>query len=92
MNNYLLLFLCWFAGISVITAFITALDKLLARKNKRRISEATLFTLAFIGGALSEYITMKTVHHKTLHKKFMIGLPVIFVFQCIIATVFIFFT
>lgn len=31
--------------------------------------------LGFFGGALAEYLTMKAIRHKTLHKKFMIGLP-----------------
>ncbi|MBQ4207975.1 MAG: DUF1294 domain-containing protein, partial [Clostridia bacterium] len=27
------------------------------------------------GGALAEYCTMRCIRHKTLHKRFMIGLP-----------------
>lgn len=27
------------------------------------------------------YITMRTIRHKTLHKRFMIGLPVIIILQ-----------
>ena len=81
MNNFYVFLLVYFVGISLVTAFITVLDKILARKGRRRISEATLFTLAIIGGSAAEYLTMKAVHHKTLHKKFMIGLPVIIVLQ-----------
>ncbi len=81
MNNFYIFLLVYFVGISLVTAFITVLDKILARKGRRRISEATLFTLAIIGGSAAEYLTMKAVHHKTLHKKFMIGLPVIIVLQ-----------
>lgn len=32
--------------------------------------------LGLFGGALAEYITMKKIHHKTRHKKFMVGLPI----------------
>lgn len=84
-------FIIYFTAISVITAFITALDKILAKKKARRISEATLFTLAIIGGALSEYIVMKAIHHKTLHKKFMTGLPIIIVLQIICLGAFVYF-
>ena len=36
-----------------------------------------VFFIAFLGGSLAEFLTMKLVHHKTLHKKFMLGLPMI---------------
>ena len=76
--------LLYFAVISFVTFIITALDKILAKKKMRRIPEATLLSLALFGGALSEYITMKLIRHKTLHNKFMIGLPVIILFQIIL--------
>lgn len=75
--------LLYFAVISLVTFVITALDKILAKKKMRRIPEATLLTLALFGGAVSEYITMKLIRHKTLHKKFMVGLPVIIALQTV---------
>ncbi len=71
----------YFLIISIITAFVTASDKHKAKKGNFRISEATLFILAFLGGALSEYITMRLIRHKTLHKRFMLGLPAIILLQ-----------
>lgn len=71
----------YFAAVSFITFTVTALDKLFAKKKMRRVPEATLLTLALFGGAVSEYITMKLIRHKTLHKKFMVGLPVIIILQ-----------
>ncbi len=76
-------FLLYFFFISLITAIVTYLDKLYAKKRKRRIPEATLFMLAAFGGALAEYITMKTIRHKTLHKRFMLGLPLIIILQAV---------
>jgi len=74
----------WILIINAV-AFVTAgIDKYLAKKNKRRISESTLFTLALAGGAVGEYVSMKLFHHKTLHKRFMIGLPVIIAVQLIL--------
>lgn len=67
----------YFALISLITAGVTYADKRRAKKGSFRISEGTLFVLALLGGALSEYITMRLIRHKTLHKRFMLGLPAI---------------
>lgn len=75
--------LIYFLVISIITIIITIIDKKRAIKHRYRVSEATLITLGFLGGAVAEYITMKTIRHKTLHKKFMIGLPAIIVFHLI---------
>ena len=71
----------YFLLISVITSCITAADKIKAKKSKHRLSERTLFILAFLGGSVGEYITMKLIRHKTLHKRYMIGLPVIIFLQ-----------
>ena len=82
MNKEIYLFAAlYFILISFVTSVVTAADKLKAKKNKRRISEKTLFILAFLGGSVSEYLTMKIIRHKTLHKRFKIGLPVIIIFQ-----------
>ena len=65
--------------INIISAVFTAADKYKAKRGRFRISEDLLLTLAFIGGAAAEYITMKIIRHKTKHKKFMIGPPAIMI-------------
>lgn len=75
------IFIIYFVFISLVTFIVTALDKYKAKRGKYRISEATLFILAILGGALSEYLTMLIIRHKTLHKRFMIGLPAIIILQ-----------
>ena len=65
----------WLAFISALTAIITAIDKDRAKNGSFRISEKTLIVLALLGGSVAEYLTMRLIRHKTLHKKFMIGLP-----------------
>ena len=82
MEKYLP-FIIYFLVISLITAIVTAIDKHKAKKGAFRISEATLFLLAAIGGSLSEYLTMRAIRHKTLHKRFMIGLPLIMILQLV---------
>ena len=74
-------FIIYFAVISFITAVVTVVDKYNAKKGSFRISEKALFILALLGGSLSEYTTMRLIRHKTLHKRFMIGLPLIMLLQ-----------
>lgn len=73
--------------ISVVTSAVTLADKLKAKKGSFRVPEKTLFALAILGGSAAEYITMRLIRHKTLHKRFMIGLPLIMLFQLIISAV-----
>lgn len=82
MKQYLP-FIFYFALISLITAAMTAIDKHKAKKGAFRISEATLFIMALLGGSLAEYTTMRLIRHKTLHKRFMIGLPLIIILQIV---------
>ena len=78
----------YLAVISLSAVLLTISDKLRAAKHKWRISEATLLLVALFGGAAAEYITMRCIRHKTLHKKFMIGLPLILVLHlCIVGAV-----
>ena len=52
-----------------------------AKKSKWRISEASLFGMAVIGGSLEAWLGMKTWHPKTLHVKFRYGIPLILIAQ-----------
>ena len=70
--------------INVISVIVCAADKIKAIKGGWRISEKTLFALSALGGALGMYVTMRIIHHKTKHKRFMIGLPAIIIIQIII--------
>lgn len=74
-------FLIYLAAVSVIAVFMTVSDKSRAKRHKRRISEKTLFGTAFLGGSAAMYLTMLAVRHKTKHKRFMIGLPLIMIVQ-----------
>lgn len=57
------------------------IDKRKAIKNRWRISERTLFAIAFLGGTIGSFIGMYTFHHKTKTPKFMIGIPLILLGQ-----------
>ena len=70
--------------INAIAFFVCAFDKRAARKHRWRIPEKTLFLLAILGGSVGLYLSMLLFHHKTKHKKFTVGLPVILFLQLII--------
>lgn len=69
--------LLYIAVISFFSAMLTILDKYLAVVHKWRVPENILLIFALLGGGVSEYVVMKMIRHKTQHKKFMIGLPII---------------
>lgn len=66
------------------------IDKLKAKKRGFRIPEATLFLIAVIGGSIGSILGMYLFRHKTRHRSFIIGMPVILAVQIIIALVIIF--
>ena len=72
------------ALFSLISVVITAVDKSRARNHGKRISESTLLYLAALGGAPLMFITMLLIHHKTKHVKFMLGLPLMILYQALI--------
>lgn len=84
MENYLILFLIYLLVINFYAVVITVSDKKLAKSGARRVSEKKLFITAALGGSLGMYITMRKIRHKTLHKRFMIGIPLIMAAQCVL--------
>ena len=67
--------------INIIAFIVYGIDKLKAKRGKWRIPEATLLLLAIIGGSIGAWCGVKVWHHKTLHKKFRYGIPLIIVIQ-----------
>ena len=67
--------------INVVTSLVYGIDKWKAKQGSWRISEATLLILAIIGGSIGALLGMKVWHHKTMHKKFKYGLPLILLAQ-----------
>lgn len=71
----------WLIAINLIAVIVTIWDKLAAINGAWRIPERTLFLLCILGGCPGMYLTMQIIRHKTLHKRFMIGIPLIFLAQ-----------
>ncbi len=82
----------YLGAVNVVGFILPAVDKRRAKKDRWRIRESTLFLVSIIGGSVAMYISMRLFHHKTKHKRFMIGIPVIIVLQAaLIAAVWYFF-
>ena len=81
MANALLYYLI---VINVVTFLVYGIDKWKAKQGSWRISEATLLILAAIGGSIGALLGMKVWRHKTQHKKFKYGLPLILIIQIIL--------
>lgn len=73
--------LIYLAAVNLVTFVMYGIDKYKAKKSKWRIPEATLLLMAAIGGSIGAWVGMQVWHHKTLHKKFKYGVPVIFLLQ-----------
>lgn len=67
--------------INIIAFIVYGIDKLKAKRGKWRITEATLLLLAIIGGSIGAWCGVNVWHHKTLHKKFRYGIPLIIALQ-----------
>jgi len=74
----------YYAVINIIAFILYGIDKHKAKKEKWRISEAVLITVAVIGGALGAFAGMKLFHHKTRKKKFRIAVPLFIVLHALI--------
>ena len=78
MANALLYYLI---VINILTFAVYGIDKWKAKQDGWRISEATLLMLAVIGGTIGALLGMQVWRHKTMHKKFKYGLPLILLAQ-----------
>ena len=73
--------LCYLLAVNLATFLLYGIDKYKAKKNRWRIPEATLLTVAAIGGSIGAWAGMRVWHHKTMHKKFKYGIPIIIITQ-----------
>ena len=84
------LFVCYLLIINLIGFIIMGVDKKRAIRGAWRISEASLFTVALLGGALGCTLGMNHFRHKTKHWYFKYGMPAIFAAQvCLLVMIFL---
>jgi len=75
--------------LNLIGFLLMGLDKYRARKKRWRIPEARFFLIAAIGGSLGIWMGMSVFRHKTQHRTFLYGVPVLLVLN-VVAIVVIF--
>lgn len=67
--------------INITSFMLMYIDKQKSIKHKWRIKEKTLFLSAAIGGSIGSLLGMYIFRHKTKHKNFKIGIPIILFIQ-----------
>ena len=72
-------------AVNITSFLLYGIDKYKAKKGRWRISEATLLLMAVIGGSIGAWVGMRIWHHKTMHKKFKYGIPIIIILQVALA-------
>lgn len=73
------IFLLYLLVINTVCYFLFFWDKRMATRGRRRIPERNLLMTGIFGGALGGIIAMHMFRHKTLHRKFKLGFPVILI-------------
>lgn len=71
-------------GINLLACIVCIWDKHKAKSGGWRVPEQTLFMMVFLGGGIGMYITMKAIRHKTRHKRFMLGIPLMIILQIVV--------
>jgi uncharacterized membrane protein YsdA (DUF1294 family) len=74
-------FLIYVVAVNLFGFIQMGIDKKRAIRGAWRISEASLFTTAFAGGALGSILGMRFFRHKTKHWYFKYGMPAIFLVE-----------
>ena len=90
MEKYVYIFLAvYYVVINIVGFSLMYSDKKRARKGQWRISEATLFTVALLFGALGSTMGMWKFRHKTKHWYFVVGMPFILIMQICLVIAFL---
>ncbi len=71
----------YLAAVNLIGLALMGIDKRKAKKRAFRIPEATLFIVAIIGGSVGSIAGMYLFRHKTRHRSFVLGMPLILLAQ-----------
>ncbi|MEE0681771.1 MAG: DUF1294 domain-containing protein [Candidatus Gastranaerophilaceae bacterium] len=87
METVKVLYILYLIAFNTASFIMMGIDKNAAIKGNYRIPERTLMALAAFGGSLGAITGMLVFRHKTKHKKFVIGVPLLMVFNAAIAYV-----
>ncbi|MFM1524894.1 MULTISPECIES: DUF1294 domain-containing protein [Helcococcus] len=82
MHPYILYYLF---VINLLAILVTAYDKTASKYfTRNRVRESVLLLISALGGSIIMYVTMKLIRHKTKNKKFILGIPMIIIFQILV--------
>ena len=76
-------------GANILTFLVYGIDKWKARRGKWRIPENTLIWMAIAGGSVGALFGMFLFRHKTKHKKFLLGVPLVLLVQFLLVYYFL---
>lgn len=79
--NVIILLTAYIVLVNLIGFLLMGIDKRKAIKHAFRVPEATLFTIALIGGSIGSIAGMYFFRHKTRHWYFVYGMPAILILQ-----------
>jgi uncharacterized membrane protein YsdA (DUF1294 family) len=71
------IFLIYLLVVNIFGFLTIGYDKYKARRKSWRIPEKRFFWIGLVGGAVGIYTGMQLFRHKTQHKKFIYGMPLL---------------
>lgn len=83
------LFLIYLAVVNLAAFALMGVDKRRAKRGAWRIPERTLFLPAILGGSPGAILGMQMFRHKTRHRQFAVGIPLILLVQLVIVVLLI---
>ena len=81
MSNLHQIALWYLALINLAALLLYGWDKFCALRHQWRVPETVLLLIAALGGSIGALAGMKVFHHKTLHWKFKVGVPLLLLLQ-----------
>jgi len=73
--------LLWYGVVSLLTFLLFGWDKLMAKKDRRRVPEGALLGAALLGGGFGGLLGMYLFRHKTRKLHFRILVPLFLILQ-----------
>lgn len=70
-------------AINISSFLLMGYDKTKAKSKGWRVSERTLLSVAFFGGAFGAIVGMKVFRHKTKHAQFKYGVPLMVILNIV---------
>ena len=80
----------WILSVSAVAFAITVTDKILAKRNARRVPEKWFIVFSLIGGGLGVLSAFYLVRHKTKHIKLLVTVWIVSILTYAAAVAFLF--